>query len=196
VVHSTSMISASAALRHLFEPRVRVGSEAADHRHRIAARIMRRGERHNRYFTPMPCSRRRPRALLAPALRGCTHPRAMLQTPLGSTHGRADDCANPLVSLPQGQLQRPRARPRGRRHGRRGGDFSTVGSRIGRASFGTTRLITGTSRCRRQTRNTMAADSHCAAMRRSRRPNRMPGGGHRESKVGRYCNRRSCSHGK
>jgi hypothetical protein len=117
-------------------------------------------------------------------------------TPLGSTHGRADDCANPLVSLPQGQLQRPRARPRGRRHGRRGGDFSTVGSRIGRASFGTTRLITGPSRCRRQTRNSMAADSHCAAMRRSRRPNRMPGGGHRESKVGRYCNRRSCSHGK
>jgi hypothetical protein len=82
VVHSTSMISASAALHHLFGPRVRVGSEAADRRHRIAARIIRRGERHNRYFTPMPCSRRRPRALLAPALRGCTHPRAMLQPPL------------------------------------------------------------------------------------------------------------------
>jgi hypothetical protein len=146
------------------------------------------------YFTPMPCSRRRPRALLAPALRGCTHPRGMLQPAPGSTHGRADDCANPVVCLPQGQ--RPRARPRDRRHRRRGGDFSTVGSRIGRAPFGTTRLITGTSRCRRQARNTMAADSHCAAMRRSRRPNRMPGGGHRESKVGRYCNRRSCSHGK
>ena len=68
-------------------------------------------------FTPMPCSRRRPRALLAPALRGCTHPCAVLQPAPGSTHERADDRANPVVSLPQGQLRvssctTPRPAPR------------------------------------------------------------------------------------